>query len=105
MLLKYYLQKCIQIFNLIVSNQEVNDLALEVGQELSLTNGSLDSLKEVAKLQLVAYVYTPDRCPHIGRKVSFEESSILRKRLSVINRLILTTEIFNPISLDLVSIF
>ena len=92
-------------FNLIVSNHEVNDLALEVGQELSLTNGSLDSLKEVAKLQLVAYVYTPDRCPHIGRKVSFEESSILRKRLSVINRLILTTEIFNPISLDLVSIF
>lgn len=86
-------------------NEEILDLVVKMGRVLTLSNGSLELLKGVVALQLTSCIYTPDRCPYLGRQPNFEESTILRKRLTVINRLILTSELYNPVSFDLVSIF
>lgn len=86
-------------------NEEILALVVKIGQALLLTESSLELLKGVIELQLTSSIYTPDHCPYLGRPVSFEESTILRKRLTVVNRLILTSEVYNAVTFDLVSIF
>ncbi len=99
------LAKIAKDHNLGAIEQEIHDLSLLVGKDLGLTAVSMDLLKEVVKLHPVACIYPADRCPYFATDLSAEETAILHKRLIVVSRLILTSELYNPVSFDVVSIF
>lgn len=99
------LKKFSDDYNLRKPNEEVLDLSLKIGRELYLTETSLNLLKVVVEHQYISWIYTTDLSPYIFSDISVEDSAVIRKRLTILNRLILTTAIYDTVSFDLVAIF